>query len=73
VLTPMPGVTLDKRSPLKELVPIETFAGPSHETGKSREEHEMDEGAVEKAKSPSVTVFEYEGAFHNEDSAFMHD
>jgi hypothetical protein len=45
--TPMPGVVLEKRSPLKELVPIEAVASPSKIKGKSKEE-EMDEGTIEK-------------------------
>jgi hypothetical protein len=72
--TPMPGVAWELKSPLKELIPIELMAGPSHDKGKGKEQAEMDEGKPEKAQSPSLTVSEYEGVFHGgEDSAFVYN
>jgi hypothetical protein len=69
----MPRVSLAKRSPLKELVLTKGVAGPSHDKGKSREQVEMEEGAIEKAQSPSLTVSKYMGVFHCGDSAFVYD
>jgi hypothetical protein len=57
----MPGITLEKRSPLMELMPIVAIAGPSHNKGKSREQAEMEEGAVKKVQPPSLTITKYEG------------
>jgi hypothetical protein len=71
--TPMLGVTIKKRSPLKELVPTEAVAGPSHDKGKSREQAEMDKGAAEKARSLSLTVSKYVGVFHGGDSTFIYN
>jgi hypothetical protein len=72
--TPMLGVAWELNSPLKELFPIESTAGPSHDKGKGREQVEMDEGKPEKAQSPSLTISEYEGVFHGgEDSTFVYD
>jgi hypothetical protein len=62
-----------ERSPLKDLVPIKSVVGPSQDKGRSREQAEMEEGAIEKAQSPSLTVSEYKGAFHNRDSAFVYN
>jgi hypothetical protein len=47
--TPMLGITWELKSPIKELIPIESMAGPSREKGKGREHAEMDEGKPEKA------------------------
>ena len=69
----MPGVALEKRSPLKELIPIEVVAGSSQGKGKSREEKEMDKGAIEKAQSPSLTMSKYADLFHEGDSAFVYN
>jgi hypothetical protein len=68
----MPGVGY--RSPIKELIPIESSAGPSQDKGKGREVVKaMDEGKSKKARSPSLTVSEYATAFHQgEDSAFVY-
>jgi hypothetical protein len=71
--TPMPGVSLEKRSPLKELILLNTIASPSKDKGKSREQVEMEEGKVEKAQSPSLTVSKYEGVFQNRDSTFIYN
>lgn len=65
--TPMLGVVLEKRSPLKDLVLIEVIAGPGKDKGKSREQDEMDEGAIKKAQSPSLTMLEYASAFYEGD------
>ena len=71
--TPMPGASLERRSLLKELIPIEAVAGPSKDKGKSREEKEMGKGAIKKVQSSSLTISEYEGAFHNRDGAFIYN
>jgi hypothetical protein len=42
----MPGDRL--RSPLKELIPIESLAGPSQDKGKGKAVEAMDEGEVRK-------------------------
>jgi hypothetical protein len=70
---PIPGVNWEKCSPLKDLVPIESVASPSQDKGKGREQWEMDEGRPEKAQSPSLTISEYEGAFHARDSTFVYN
>ena len=67
--TPIPGV----RSPLKDLIPIELSAGPSQDKGKGRAIEAMDEGKSERGRSVSLTVSEYEGAFHGGSSAFVYD
>jgi hypothetical protein len=46
--TPMPGVSWELKSPLKELIPIKSMAGPSQDKGKDKEQIEMDEGKSEK-------------------------
>jgi hypothetical protein len=60
--TPMPGVNWELKSPLKELVPIESTAGPSHDKGNGREQAEMDEGKSERAWSISLTISKFPGA-----------
>jgi hypothetical protein len=45
----MPGVAWELKSPIKELIPIESVAGPSQDKGKGREQAEMDEGKPKKA------------------------
>jgi hypothetical protein len=45
----MPGVTSEKHSPLKDLVPIKPAASPSQVKGKLKEQAEMEEGAIKKA------------------------
>ena len=67
--TPIPEV----RSPLKELIPIESSAGPSQDKGKGRATEAMDEGKSERAHLVSVTISEYEGVFHGGSSAFVYD
>jgi hypothetical protein len=69
----MPGIGWEKHSPLKDSVPIESIAAPSKDKGKSKEQGEMEEGKPERAQSPSLTVSQYEGAFHNGDSAFVYN
>ena len=66
---PIPKV----RSPLKELIPVELSVGSSRDKGKGRAIKAMDEGKLERAHSVSVTVSEYEGAFHGGSSAFIYD
>jgi hypothetical protein len=73
VSTPMPGISWETHFPLKDLVLIESKAGPNQDKGKGKEQVEMDKGKPEKAQSPSLTISEYEGAFHNGDSAFVYN
>jgi hypothetical protein len=61
----MPGIGWEKCEPLKELILI---TSPS----KSKEEKEMNEGAVEKAQSPSLTVTKYKSMFHQGGSMFVY-
>ena len=67
----MPGVGL--HSPLRNLIPIKSSAGPSQDKGKGRTVEAMDEGKLERAQSVSVTVSEYKGAFHGGSLAFVYD
>ena len=67
--TPIPEV----RSPLKDLIPIESSASPSQDKGKGRAIKAMDEGKSERARSVSLTVSEYKGAFHGGSSAFVYN
>jgi hypothetical protein len=69
--TPMPGDRL--RSPLKELIPIDSSAGPSQDKGKGRAVEAMDEGKSESDRAVSLTISEYESAFHGGSSAFVYD
>ena len=67
----MPGDRL--RSPLKDLIPIESSAGPSQDKGKGRAVDMMDEGKSERERSVSLTISEFESAFHGGSSAFVYD
>jgi hypothetical protein len=67
----MPGVKL--QSPLRDLIPIKSSAGPSQDKGKGRAVKAMDEGKSERGRSVSLTVSEYEGAFHGGSSAFIYN
>jgi hypothetical protein len=67
----MPGVKL--QSPIRDLIPIESLAGPSQDKGKGRAVESMDEGKSEKERSVSLTISEFEGAFHGGSSAFVYD
>jgi hypothetical protein len=67
----MPGVRL--QSPIRDLIPIESSAGPSQDKGKGRAVEAMDEGKLERERSVSLTVSEYEGAFHGGDSCFVYN
>jgi hypothetical protein len=70
----MPGVGWETRSPLKDLIPIESEAGFSQDKGKGKERAEMDKGLPEKACTISLTISKYSGAFHGEsDSCFIYD
>ena len=69
VATPIPEI----QSPLKDLIPIESSAGPSQDKGKGRAIKVMDEGKSERACSVSLTVSEYEGVFHGGSLAFVYD
>jgi hypothetical protein len=67
----MPGVKL--QSLIRDLIPIESSAGPSQDKGKGRAVDLMDEGKSERERSVSLTVSEFEGAFHGGDLAFVYD
>jgi hypothetical protein len=45
----MPGIGWEQCLPLKDLVLIESTAGPSQDKGKSKEQAEMDAGKPKKA------------------------
>jgi hypothetical protein len=45
----MPGISWESKSPLKNLIPIKSLAGPSQDKGKGRERLEMDKGKSERA------------------------
>jgi hypothetical protein len=68
---PMPVDRL--QSPIKELIPIESSAGPSQDKGKGRAVEAMDEGKSEDGRVVSLTISEYESAFHRGSSAFVYD
>jgi hypothetical protein len=67
----MPRVKL--QSLIRELIPIGSSAGPSQDKGKGRAIDVMDKGKLERERSVSLTVSEFEGAFHGGSSAFMYD
>jgi hypothetical protein len=69
--TPMPGVKL--QSPIRDLIPIDSSAGPSRDKGKGRAVDPMDEGKSKRERLVSLTVSEFEGAFHGGSSAFVYD
>jgi hypothetical protein len=69
--TPMPGVKL--QSLIRDLIPIESSAGPSQDKGKGRAVNAMDEGKSERECSVSLTISEYKGVFHGGDSCFVYD
>ena len=64
---------LEVQSPLKDLIPIELSAGPSQDKGKGRAIEVMDEGKSKRARSVSLTVSEYEGAFHGGSLVFVYN
>jgi hypothetical protein len=67
----MPGVKL--QSPIRDLIPIKSSAGPSQDKGKGRAIKAMDEGKSERGHLVSLTMSEYKGAFHGGSSAFVYD
>ena len=67
--TPIPEV----RSPLKDLIPIESSASPSQDNRKGKAIEAMDKGKSERAWSVSLTISKYEGAFHGGSSAFVYN
>jgi hypothetical protein len=67
----MPGVKL--QSPIRDLIPIESSAGPSQDKGKGRVVDLMDEGKLERECSVSLTISEFKGAFHGGSSAYVYD
>jgi hypothetical protein len=67
----MPGVKL--QSPIRELIPIGSLAGTSLDKGKGRAVDSMGEGESGRERSVSLTVSEFEGAFHGGSLAFVYD
>jgi hypothetical protein len=67
----MPRVQL--QSPLRDLVPIELLVSPSWDKRKGRAVEVMDKGKLEKEQWVSLTVSEYEGAFHGGSGCFVYD
>jgi hypothetical protein len=67
----MPGVKL--QSPIRDLIPIKLSSGPSQDKGKGRAIDLMDEGKSEREREVSLTVSEFEGAFHGGSLAFVYD
>jgi hypothetical protein len=67
----MPGDQL--QSPLKELIPIDMSTGSSQDKGKGRAVEVMDEGKSESGHAVSLSISEYESAFHGGSSAFVYD
>jgi hypothetical protein len=67
----MLGVKL--QSPIRDLILIESSAGPSQDKGKGRAVDPMDEGKSERERSVSLTISEFEGVFHSGSSAFVYD
>jgi hypothetical protein len=67
----MPGDQL--WSPLKELVPIDSSAGPSQDKGKGKAVEAMDKGKSESDRAVNLTISKYESAFHGGSSAFVYD
>ena len=58
---------------LRDLVSVDSSVGPSQDKGKGRVIEDMDKGKSERAHSVSLTVSEFEGAFHGGSSAFVYD
>jgi hypothetical protein len=69
----MPGISWEAHSPLWDLVPINSIAGPSKGKGRTKEEEATDKGKPEREQLVSLTVSEFEGVFHNGDSCFVYD
>jgi hypothetical protein len=67
----MPGVKL--QSPIRDLIPIELSASPSQDKGKGRAVDEIEGGSSDRGRVGSLTVLEFEGAFHNGDACFVYN
>jgi hypothetical protein len=67
----MPGVKL--QSPIRDLIPIESSAGPSQDKGKGRAVEAMDKRKPKSNRAVSLTISEYESAFHGGSSAFVYN
>jgi hypothetical protein len=69
----MPGVKL--QSPIRDLIPIESSAGPSQDKGKGRavDEEERDSPVKERAGSLTISEYEFAGAFHQGDACFVYN
>jgi hypothetical protein len=68
---PMPGVKL--QSPIRDLIPIKSSAGPSQGKGKGRAVKAMDEGKSKRERLISLTMSKFEGVFHGGSLAFMYN
>ena len=51
---------------------IKAVASPIQDKGKLKEEAEMEEGAIESARSVNLTVSKYFSMFHTSDRVFMY-
>jgi hypothetical protein len=67
----MPGVKL--QSPIRDLIPIESSAGPSQDKGKGRAVDEVKGGSSNWGRAGSLTVSDYKGAFHQGDTCFVYN
>jgi hypothetical protein len=69
----MPRVGWEAKSPLKDLIPIESLEGPSWDKGKGKAVKVMDKGKSERGWLVSLTMSEFEGAFHGGSSCFVYN
>jgi hypothetical protein len=67
----MPSVTL--KLPIRDLIPIELSAGPSQDKGKGKAVDVLIKGKLERERSVSLTMSEFEGVWHGgKSSAFVY-
>ena len=66
--TPLPSIKL-KREPLHKLVPIEAVTGPSQ----SKEEYEMEECSIMKARLESLTVLKFKEVLANKGMEYIYN
>jgi hypothetical protein len=52
----MPMLGIGYQSPLRDLIPIKSLAGPSQDKGKGRAVESMDKGKSEREQSVSLTI-----------------
>jgi hypothetical protein len=67
----MPRVKL--QSLIRDLIPVESSAGPSQDKGKGRAVDPLDEGKSERGHLVSLTISKYEGAFHGGSLDFVYN